>query len=124
LTFWNTAWKAIACLPEREVALAVTPHLGEALGYQEWRAARSALEERYHDAGFLTVLVSIPEQQVDGGMVGLLVTEASVSRLQGGRGAIPSAQCHSGAHAAGAEGAVPNFNALQQSLGRSIARQT
>lgn len=104
-------------LAASEVELAVTPHLGEALSLQDVEAARTALEKRYHDAGFLTVLVTIPEQQVDGGVVALLVTEASVSRLRvaGAQYHLPSAIRERMPPVA--EGTVPNFTALQQSLG-------
>ena len=103
-------------LAASQVEQAVTPHLGEARGLQDVEAARAALEARYHEAGFLTVLVSIPEQQVDGGVVDLLVTEASVARLRvvGAQYHLPSA-IRDRVVAVG-EGSVPNFPALQQSL--------
>jgi len=103
-------------LAAAQVEQTVTPHMGEARGLKDVEAARAALEARYHEAGYLTVLVSIPEQQVDGGVVDLLVTEASVARLRviGAQYHLPSAIRERVASVA--EGAVPNFPALQQSL--------
>jgi hemolysin activation/secretion protein len=46
------------------------------------QAARAALEKAYRDAGFATVVVDIPEQTVDSGVVRLRVTEAKVSQVR------------------------------------------
>ncbi len=78
--------------------------------------AREALEKAYHGAGYLTVLVSIPQQKVNGGVVRLEVTEAPVDRLRvvGSRyyslGEIKAAAPEL------AEGKVPNFNDMQKQL--------
>jgi hemolysin activation/secretion protein len=95
---------------------AVEAHMGEGRTLKDVESARAALEKRYHDAGYLTVLVSIPEQSVDSGVVDLQVTEATVSRLRvvGAQYHLPSmikAQIEEVA-----EGKVPNFVALQKSL--------
>lgn len=44
--------------------------------------AREALENFYRGAGFPTVIVDIPEQDVSGGVVRLQVTEGTVSRVR------------------------------------------
>jgi hemolysin activation/secretion protein len=61
---------------------AVYPFLGEAKTIQDVEQARSALEQAYQNMGYLTVSVSIPEQDVDDGLVRLLVTEGAVERLR------------------------------------------
>ena len=69
-------------LSDIEIERAVTPYLGEARTLREAEAARLALENAYHNAGYLTVLVAIPEQKVDDGSVILRVTEGQVERLR------------------------------------------
>ena len=44
--------------------------------------ARQALEQAYRDAGYPTVFVDIPEQDVKGGVVRLQVTEGRIERLR------------------------------------------
>ena len=95
---------------------AVYPFLGEAKTIQDVEQARSALEQAYQNMGYLTVSVSIPEQEVDAGMVRLLVTEGAVERLR-----IKDAQYTT--HAAlksrvveFEEGKVPHFPTAQAQL--------
>jgi hemolysin activation/secretion protein len=56
--------------------------LGPGRTIEDVDAARGALEQAYRDAGFLTVFVDVPEQEVDAGMVRLAVTEGRISRLK------------------------------------------
>lgn len=95
---------------------AVQAHMGPSRSLKDVEAARAALEKRYHDAGYLTVLVSIPEQNVDSGVVGLQVTEAPVAKLRvvGAQYHLPSAIKAQVDQVA--EGQVPNFDELQKSL--------
>src|SRR5262249_44880673 len=69
-------------LNDLEIEQAVTPYLGEGKTIKEVEAARGALETAYHDAGYLTVVVSIPEQKVDDGNVILNVVEGQIDRLR------------------------------------------
>lgn len=69
-------------LPTMAVEKAVYPFLGESKTYDDVESARKALEKIYHDAGYLTVLVSVPEQKVTDATVRLSVVEAPVSRLR------------------------------------------
>lgn len=64
-----------------EIEKAVYPYLGEHRSIEDVEKARSALEQSFHDAGYLTVFVSIPEQEVNGGVVKLDVLEGKVERL-------------------------------------------
>jgi len=103
-------------LPVAVVEQAVYPHLGEKKNLTDVESARGALEKAYHSAGYLTVLVSIPEQKVDGGVVKLAVTEAQVDRLR----VVGSRYFSLGDIKAGApelaEGHVPNFPQMQDEL--------
>lgn len=62
-------------LPVRVVEAAVYSHLGPERSFEDIEAARAALETAYHDAGYGTVFVDIPEQKVDDGIVRLRATE-------------------------------------------------
>ena len=56
-------------------------YLGEEKTIADVEAARAALEQAYRDAGYLTVLVDIPEQTVSSGIVRLKVAEGSVEKV-------------------------------------------
>ena len=103
-------------MADSAIEQAVAPFLGESKTLRDVDGARAALEKKYHEAGFLTVVVSIPEQSVDGGEVALHVVEAEIDRLRvkGAEYTLPS-----GIKARIpelAEGKVPNFNIVQQQL--------
>src|SRR5262245_35947781 len=66
-------------LPTQSVERAVYPHLGEKRTLKDVEEARVALEKAYRDAGFGTVFVDIPEQDVDHGIVRLKVTEGKLN---------------------------------------------
>jgi hemolysin activation/secretion protein len=68
-------------LATRAVEQAVYPHLGPNLSIADVEAARQSLEKAYRDAGFGSVYVDIPEQQVDAGIVRLRVTEGHLDRI-------------------------------------------
>ena len=103
-------------LSEAAIGDSMEPYLGEDKNLQDVEGARAALEQAYHAAGYLTVLVSIPEQSVDSGAVSLHVVEAGVDKLRvrGAQYTLPSeikAQIPELA-----EGKVPNFNTVQEQL--------
>jgi hemolysin activation/secretion protein len=103
-------------LDDAVVETAVTPYLGEQRSLKDIESARAGLELQYRDRGYLTVLVAIPEQKVDSGVVRLEVTEAPVSRVRvvGAEYTLPSAiKERLGALV---EGKVPNFVEFQKSL--------
>jgi len=80
-------------LPEVVLERAVKAFMGEQRTIADVDKARASLEKAYHDAGFLTVLVTIPEQQVDEGSVTLTVTEAPLRKfaVKGAEYTLPSA---------------------------------
>jgi hemolysin activation/secretion protein len=59
-----------------EIDRVLAPFALEQASFATVEKARNALQERYEDAGFLTVAVAIPPQNVDGGVVQLNVVEA------------------------------------------------
>jgi hemolysin activation/secretion protein len=69
-------------LDNRTIEKAVYPFLGPGRGIGDVEKARQALESAYHEAGYQTVFVDIPEQDVEGNIVRLLVTEGKVERLK------------------------------------------
>jgi len=103
-------------LPVRDIERAVMPHLGPDRSLADVEEARTALEKAYHGAGYLSVVVDIPEQSVDGGVVRLRVTEGRVERLAvtGARyydqGAIRRRVTEL------APGKVPDFDRMQRQL--------
>lgn len=104
-------------LSNTQIEQAVYPFLGESKTIAEVEKARSALESAYQNAGYLTVSVSIPQQDVDAGVVRLLVTEGAVERLR-----IKDSKYHSLAEiksrvAEFEEGKVPHFPTAQKQLG-------
>ncbi|HEV7405471.1 MAG TPA: ShlB/FhaC/HecB family hemolysin secretion/activation protein [Chthoniobacteraceae bacterium] len=97
-----------------EAGEAVYPFLGPERTAADVEQARSALEAAYHEKGFQTVIVEVPEQTGRGGIIVLKAVEQEVGRLRvrGARyfdlerikRAVPSVS----------PGSVPNFNALTQ----------
>lgn len=69
-------------LPRIEVERAIYPFLGPQRTVGDVENARAALEAAYRSAGYETVGVEIPEQDVRGGVVRLTVTELRVGRLR------------------------------------------
>jgi hemolysin activation/secretion protein len=103
-------------LSPMDIESAVLKHMGPERQMADVEAARTALEKLYQDRGFLTVLVDVPEQRIDDGVVRLTVTEGRVEKLAvvGSRyfsqgyilAKVPELQ----------EGRVPNFNRVQAEL--------
>ncbi|MEI8298300.1 MAG: ShlB/FhaC/HecB family hemolysin secretion/activation protein [Pseudomonadota bacterium] len=103
-------------LPVRVIEEAVYPLLGEQRSFATVEQARDALVAAYRTAGLGTVLVDIPEQSVDDGIVRLQVTEGRIEkvRISGARyyserrilARLPSVKA----------GEVPKLTALQAQL--------
>lgn len=103
-------------LPVRAIERAVLPFLGPDRGLEGVEQARAALEQAYQTAGYLSVVVDIPEQRVDAGVVRLRVIEGRVERL-----AVTGARYHDQGMIRRrvpelAPGTVPDFNRVQQQL--------
>lgn len=113
---WEFEVEGSTRLEVSDIERAVYPFLGPQRTIADVEGARGALEKAYQGRGFMTVVVNIPQQKVDEGVVRLQVTEAPVGRLrvvgsryfsQGYiRDAVPQL----------AEGQVPNFHEVQKEL--------
>ncbi|WP_374569273.1 ShlB/FhaC/HecB family hemolysin secretion/activation protein [Ideonella sp.] len=104
-------------LPVSAIEAAVEPHLGPGKGMAGVEAARTALEAVYQKAGYLTVLVDVPEQRVEGGVVRLAVIEGRVGGLY-----VLGSRYHDQGYIrakvnALQPGTVPDFNQVQAQLG-------
>jgi hemolysin activation/secretion protein len=103
-------------LGNRDIETTLYPLLGEHKTLADVEVARGALEKLYHDRGFATVFVDIPEQDVSDKVVRLKVTEGRLHevRIAGARyfserkilAALPQAT----------QGNVPNLPDLQSQL--------
>ncbi len=103
-------------LPKGKIEEAVYPFLGESKTIDDVEKARSALEKTYQDAGYLTVSVSIPQQEVNHGLVVLHVTEGRVERLRVKDSKYSSLSEIKSRVLEFEEGKVPNFSLAQQQL--------
>lgn len=120
---WELRVKGNTLLDNKQVEMTVYPFLGPGKDVNVVDQARAALENLYHNKGYKTVAVDIPEQDVVNGVVYLQVTEGKVSRLRvkGSRyfslgkikKTIPEL----------AEGSVPNLPKMQQQLAE-LGRQS
>ncbi|UPJ52695.1 ShlB/FhaC/HecB family hemolysin secretion/activation protein [Bradyrhizobium sp. 200] len=69
-------------LPQIEIEEAIYPFLGPNKTADDVEKARAALEKAYHDKGYQTVSVSVPQQNALSRMITLKVTELKVGRLR------------------------------------------
>lgn len=114
-------------LPRIDVESAVYPFLGPLRTEDDIEGARAALEKAYADAGWQTVSVSVPAQNISGGLVELRVLERPVGRLRVKGARYSSTRKIKSQAPSLAEGRVINFNevpkdllALNQQPGRQI----
>lgn len=103
-------------LPAALVERTVAPYMGPGRRFAEVEQARSALEKVYQDAGYLSVVVSLPNQQVDRGEVRLEVVEAPLQKVT-----VTGAEHHLPSRIQAAvpalrEGTVPHFPSVQKQL--------
>lgn len=106
----NTVLDAVA------IEKAVYPFLGPDRSLTDIEGARDALQAAYHERGYQSVYVDLPEQQVNAGVVILQVAETKVGRVRvvgaqhysplAIRDDVPALQ----------EGKVPDFNQAQTEL--------
>lgn len=103
-------------LDNKTIEHAVLPFMGPGKTLDDVNGARDALTKAYHDLGYQSVVVDLPEQQVTGGVIRLQVTETTLGRVR-----VVGAQYSSPTNIkeelpALAEGKVPNFTAAQAQL--------
>lgn len=78
---WEYRVRGNTLLPAVDVEGIVYPWLGPGRSVDDVNQARAALEQAYREAGYPTVYVDLPEQDVAGGIVLLTVTEGRVGRF-------------------------------------------
>jgi hemolysin activation/secretion protein len=103
-------------LKKIEIEEAVYPFLGPGRTPADVEKARQALEKVYHDKGFQTVSVNVPQQDPRRGIIKLAVVEGKVARLRinGARWFLPSQIKREVPELA--EGNVPNFDQLSKEM--------
>jgi hemolysin activation/secretion protein len=99
-----------------EVEEAVYPYLGPGRTAADVESARAALEKSYHDAGFETISVVIPQQDPRRGVIHLEVIEGKVGRLRvnGAKWFLPSTIRREAPSVA--EGEVPDMNRVRKDI--------
>ncbi len=105
-------------LSKTQVETAVYHQMGENKTIQDVEKAREALEKAYHEAGYLTVLVDIPEQEVNDKVVKLNVTEAKVNKLRISGSHYYSLGRIKELSPSVQEGEVPHFPTVQKDIAR------
>ncbi|MFZ4483326.1 MAG: ShlB/FhaC/HecB family hemolysin secretion/activation protein [Chthoniobacterales bacterium] len=103
-------------LPRDEVDLAVYPYMGPGRTEEDVELARAALEQRYHRAGFQTVVVEVPPQDASKGMVVLVVQETPVGRLTVKGSRFHDIERIKRRAPSLKEGNVPNFEEVQRDV--------
>jgi hemolysin activation/secretion protein len=68
--------------PEKDVQEIVRAHLGTGKTAVDVEKARDALEKLYHDKGYPAVLVNLPEQTVEDGIIRLQVIESKIGNVR------------------------------------------
>lgn len=103
-------------LPPDMVEQTVQSYMGPGKTLKDVEAARAALEKAYQDAGYLSVVVTLPNQQVNSGEVTLEVVQASVEKLKvtGAQYNLPSKVAQQMLSVA--PGQVPYFPQMQEEL--------
>src|ERR1700754_3677162 len=103
-------------LPQVDIEEAIYPFLGPNRSADDVEKARAALEKAYHDKGFQTVSVSIPEQNGPGKVIALQGTELKVGRLRVKNSRYFDLDKIKDRAGSLKEGAVPNFNEVTKDI--------
>jgi len=116
MDIWEFQIEGNSVLEAQAPEQAVQAHLGPGRSMKDVEAARDALEQADQKAGYLSVLVDIPEQRVEEGIVRLAVIEGRVGTLY-----VSGSRYHDQGYIRQrvtelAPGGVPNFNTVQQQL--------
>lgn len=103
-------------LQKNKIEESVYGFMGEEKTIDDVEKARAALEKTYHQEGYLTVSINIPQQDVDEGIVKLQVVEGKVERLR-----VKDSNYHSlgvikERVSEFSEGKVPHFPTVQKQL--------
>lgn len=79
---WEYRVLGNSVLARAEIEAAVYPKLGPGRSLADVEEVRQTLEKLYRDRGYGAVFVDIPEQEVDGGIVRIKVTEGRLARVR------------------------------------------
>jgi hemolysin activation/secretion protein len=103
-------------LPQIDIEEAVYPFLGPNRNADDVEKARAALEKAYHDKGFQTVSVSVPQQNAQAKVITLKVTELKVGRLRVKNSRYYDVDRIKTSAPSLKEGAVPNFGDVTKDI--------
>jgi hemolysin activation/secretion protein len=103
-------------LPEIDLDEAIYQFLGPNKTADDVEKARAALEKAYHDKGLQTVSVSVPQQNAQGKVITLKVTELKVGRLRVKNARYFDLNKISDKAKSLKEGTVPNFNDVTKDI--------
>jgi hemolysin activation/secretion protein len=103
-------------LSNREIETVLYPLLGDQKTLADVEVARTALEKAFHDRGYQTVFVDIPEQEVADKIVRLKVTEGRLREVHIAGARYYSERKILAAVPEASAGTVPNLPVLQQQL--------
>lgn len=103
-------------LPRDEIDMAVYAYMGPNRTEEDVQLARAALEQRYHRAGYQTVVVEVPPQDARYGVVILSVMEMPVGRLTVRGSRFHDIERIKKQAPSLAEGNVPNFQDVEKEL--------
>ncbi len=113
---WEMRVKGNTLLDEILIERTLYPFVGPGKGIDDVEAARQALERFYANAGYPTVVVEIPEQDVSGGIVRLDVVQGRISRVRVSGSRYFSLGRIREATSTLSEGETPNLVAVQKQL--------
>lgn len=114
-------------LPQNQISSAVMPFTGDKSSFETIQLALEALEKAYLKAGYGSVRIELPEQDLQDGVVKLLVVEAKLERIT-----VEGQKFHDEANILNSlpalqSGRVVNVNMLQRNLdlaNESFAKHT
>lgn len=79
---WEYRVEGNTLLDVRRIEGAVYPYLGSQRSISDVNSAAANLERAFRDAGYPTIFVDVPEQDVVGGIVRLRITEGRIGRVR------------------------------------------
>ncbi len=79
---WEFRVTGNSLLENRDIELVLYPYLGRGKNTETVDMAKKALQDRYAQAGYHTVIVDTPPQDLDGGILKLKVIEGKIGRIR------------------------------------------
>src|SRR4029077_13693 len=69
-------------LSEEEIQAILEPHKGPNKSIKDIEKAKQVLEDAFHSRGYSSILVTVPEQTIEGGTVRLEVIEGRIEKIK------------------------------------------